>query len=316
MKKLIIFPIIFGTLLLIGGGAIFAIGISKKEKANLKEETYTVEAFTHFDIKTRTSDVDLRVSDDDTYSIKVNEYEKMPHTVKVVDGTLKITQENNFNWYERIFNFAFQREVVTIYAPAGAYASFKLDCNTGDLDIPSDFSFTTFDAVNNTGTISIKSSASEYIKIKNDTGDVRIEGVNTGAMEVKTDTGNAELTKVNVINDIKIDVDTGNIILKETTFKNLNTVSHTGNVKLIKSVGAADTTIKTSTGNVTFDAADSYNITVNTDTGDVKGTLLTGKLFSASSNTGTVKVPDDDPSTGGVCKIKSHTGDIKITIAA
>lgn len=316
MKKLIIFPIILGTLLLIGGGALFAIGISKREKANLKEETYTIEAFTKFDLQTKTSDIDLRVSDDDTYSVKVMEYEKMPHTVKVEDGTLKITQKDNYNWYERIFNFSLQREVVTVYAPAGAYASFKLDCNTGDLDIPNDFSFTTFDAINNTGKITIKSSASEYIKIKNDTGDVRIDSVNTGAMEVKTNTGNVELTKVNVTNNVKVDVDTGNIILKETTFKNLNTVSHTGNVKIINSVGTGDTTIKTSTGNVTFDAADSYNITVTTDTGDVKGTLLTGKLFSASSGTGTVKVPDDDPATGGKCKITSHAGDIKITIAA
>ena len=42
MKKFIIFPIIFGTLLLIGGGAIFAVGFAKRDKAALKNETKTV----------------------------------------------------------------------------------------------------------------------------------------------------------------------------------------------------------------------------------------------------------------------------------
>ena len=316
MKKLIIFPIIFGTLLLVGGGALLAIGISRREKASLREETHVVEAFTNFDLKTNTSDVDLKVSSDDTYSVVVKEYEKMPHTVKVEDGTLKITQENNYNWYERIFNFSFQREVVTIYAPAGAYANFKLDVATGDLDIPSDFSFVTFDSKQSTGKVNIRCSVTESIKIKNDTGDIKISDAKTVALDIKVDTGDVELTRVNVTNDLKVESDTGKVVLKETTFKNLNAVTHTGKVKLINSVGSGDAFIKTSTGDVTFDGADAFNITVETGTGDVKGTLLTGKLFTAKSNTGDVDVPDDDPSTGGKCKITSHTGDIKITIKA
>ena len=54
------------------------------------------------------------------------------------------------------------------------------------------------------------------------------------------------------------------------------------------------------------------NIYVETDTGDVRGTILTSKIFFAKSDTGDEDVPET--TTGGICRIKTDTGDIKIRI--
>ena len=316
MKKLIIFPIIFGTLLLIGGGAIFAVGLAKRNKVVLKNETTTVEAFTNFDVNLLTSDFELKTSSDGTYSVEVNEYEKMPHKIEVVDGTLTIKQSNQWNWYERIFDFGFSKEYVKVYAPAGAYANFKIDNDTGDVDLPAEFSFATMNLDLNTGKANINSSATEYIKIEGNTGDVKINEVNTASLNIDIDTGDITLTKVNVTKDISLKTDTGRTTLNQTTFENMKIDVGTGDVKLINTVGTGKITIKASTSDVTFDSSDSHDLDVDTDTGDVEGTLLTGKVFDARSGTGKVKVPDNDMTTGGTCKIRTDTGKINISIKA
>ena len=67
-----------------------------------------------------------------------------------------------------------------------------------------------------------------------------------------------------------------------------------------------------STDDVKFDGSDATEIFVKTDTGDITGSLLSGKIFIAQSDTGDVDVPKSVDS--GRCEINTDTGDIEITI--
>ena len=71
-------------------------------------------------------------------------------------------------------------------------------------------------------------------------------------------------------------------------------------------------TVKVTTGDVELEACDGGELFLKATTGDVEGTLLTPKTFEANATTGKVDVPN--PSTGGLCKIKTTTGDIQIRI--
>ena len=61
---------------------------------------------------------------------------------------------------------------------------------------------------------------------------------------------------------------------------------------------------------ISFPDFDAKNIYIDLSTGDVTGTILTGKLFNATSDTGNVIVPESY--NNGVCKITVSTGNIKI----
>ena len=64
---------------------------------------------------------------------------------------------------------------------------------------------------------------------------------------------------------------------------------------------------------VRFEDADAETLDVETDTGSVKGTLLTSKIFDVETDTGSRKYPKGS-TTGGLCTIKTDTGDIDISI--
>jgi hypothetical protein len=51
---------------------------------------------------------------------------------------------------------------------------------------------------------------------------------------------------------------------------------------------------------------------IETSTGSVKGTILTPKIFMIRSDTGKINVPET--TTGGICRIRTSTGNISITI--
>ena len=70
--------------------------------------------------------------------------------------------------------------------------------------------------------------------------------------------------------------------------------------------------IDTDTGDVKLDACDANSIDIETDTGDVMGYLLTPKIFDTDTGTGDIRV--EQSTSGGLCKIRTSTGDIEITI--
>ena len=82
----------------------------------------------------------------------------------------------------------------------------------------------------------------------------------------------------------------------------------TGKTKLTNVLVTTDFTLNGSTGDVLFDSFDALNIYVDITTGDVKGTILTEKIFNAKSGTGKVNVPETY--SGGVCKVRTSTGNI------
>ena len=67
-----------------------------------------------------------------------------------------------------------------------------------------------------------------------------------------------------------------------------------------------------STGDITFDGCDGAEIFAESTTGDICGTLLTEKVFIASTSTGSIDVPKTV--SGGRCELTTSTGDIEINI--
>ena len=77
-------------------------------------------------------------------------------------------------------------------------------------------------------------------------------------------------------------------------------------------VSAGTFDIVTETGSIKLDDCDASQITAQVETGSITGTLRSSKRFEAKVETGSVHVPKD--TDGGLCKLKTETGEIRIGI--
>ncbi len=265
---------VVGSLLVIGGGTMFALGVANTNKNNpITTHEHEVELFNKMSVDIHTADLELKASEDLTYKVVCEEKEKIYHTVEVKEGVLTINTIDERAWYERIFDFSWTKMKVTVYAPGILYESANIKNATGNIIIPAEYKFNDLTLYNATGNIHVKSDVLNKLEASVSTGNILVESHNK-TMDLKSSTGNITLT---------------NVIAEE-----------------IKA--------KSSTGNIKFTDSDATSlIDVEASTGNIDLSLLTGKTFEAQSSTGKVRVPESTPSAP-VCKAKTSTGNITITV--
>ncbi len=135
-------------------------------------------------------------------------------------------------------------------------------------------------------------SSYKNLSIKTNTGDVEIPSyLEFENVKIKGTTADVELS-AKVANDIEITATTGEVTIENTKSKNLK--------------------INVDTGDIELDNFDAENISITTTTGDIEGRLLSEKIFITETSTGDIDVPQSKK--GGICELKTTTGDIEIEI--
>ena len=269
------------------------------------------EAFDSITIETDTSDIIFVASEDLKDSVLCYEQEKVTHAVSVKDGTLVIKAVDTRKWYEHI-GIHFETPKVTICIPQGEYGTLSVKSDTGDVEIPANFSFSSIDISEHTGDVKSYASATGAVKVKTSTGDITIENISAGKLDLSVSTGDISVSGLTCEGDISIDVSTGKSKLTDVTCKRVISDGSTGSISLKNVVATESFSIERSTGSVNFDACDASEIFVETDTGNIKGSLLTEKVFVAKTDTGKIHVPNSV--TGGRCEVTTDTGNITFEI--
>ena len=301
--------------LMIFGGVMTVLKWDFRGLSTVQYETkvHTVtEKYTEISIVTDTADVVFVPAEGEETVVSCSDREKVFHEVSVKDGVLTVEIKDEREWYEHVGIFNFHDPRITVSLPAGEYGALKIEASTGDVEIPKDFGFERMDVAVSTGDVKTFASVAERVAIKATTGSISLEGLSVGALELSVSTGRVTLTDVECAGDVEIEVSTGKSILRDVTCKNLISSGNTGDISLKNVIASGGFSIERSTGDVEFDGCDAAEITIKTDTGDVEGSFLTEKVFIPHSDTGKVSVPDTK--SGGVCRITTDTGDIKITI--
>lgn len=285
---------------------------TKLSTTEYETNTYVInEQFTNLSINTDTADIVFALSDDGKCTVECYEEEKAKHSVTVQDDMLVIKVIDNKSWYDHI-GINFSSPMITVYFPQAEYTSLSISEDTGDIEIPEDFTFQNVDISLSTGDAHFCASAHEMIKIKTSTGDIHAENVSAGALDLSVSTGRVTATGVTCQRDITVGVSTGKTYLTDVTCKNVLSSGSTGDITLKNVIAAEEFSISRSTGDVKFDGCDAAEIFVETGTGDVTGSLLSDKIFIAQTDTGKIDVPKS--TTGGRCEITTDTGDIKLDI--
>lgn len=267
--------------------------------------------YTNISIITDTADIAFVISENAETTVVCYEQENTKHTVKTVDGSLRITVEDTSKWYEHI-GINFGSPTITLHIPQVEYGSLSIQSSTGDVNIPKDFSFESIDILESTGDVTSCASVSGSVKIRTSTGDIAIEHITADSLTLTVSTGKITVTDINCQGDISVVVSTGKANLSGIRCRNVISIGNTGNISLQDVIATERFSINRSTGDVKLNSCDAGEIYIETDTGRVSGSLLSDKVFITETDTGSVHVPKT--TNGGRCEITTNTGDIKITV--
>ncbi|MDE5917327.1 MAG: DUF4097 domain-containing protein [Oscillospiraceae bacterium] len=306
------------SLLIVGAiiftGAMTALDFDFTKLSTEKYETNSYEVsedFSKISIDVTTADIVLASSDNENCKVVCYEQKKLKHSIAVKDDTLIIDTIDTRKWYDYL-GIAFENMKMTVYLPQDKYTSLLINTATGDVEIPKNFTFENIDVTSATADAFCYASASDTIKIETDTGDIKVDTISAKNINLFTATGNINMNTVTSEGLVYAETDTGKIKSTDMNCKSFSADSHTGNIILNNVIASDNFTIESSTGDVKFDRSDASTISVKSNTGDITGTLLSEKVFITKTSTGDISVPKT--ASGGICDIKTQTGDIEIDI--
>lgn len=272
---------------------------------------YVTDSFESISIRLDTADIDFMPSPDGACKVVCHELDNETHIVAVENGTLTVSLKQDKAWYDYV-GLQYGTPKITLYLPNNRYGSVSIFGSTGDVNV-ADFTF-------------------GQCRIDQSTGEIRLENLIAESLELDVSTGGIYLKGIACAGDLKATVSTGKMHFRNVTCKNLISTGSTGEYTLknvvanegfsvVRTTGDLEMSdclannffIKASTGDVEFERCDAQEVHIETSTGDVDGSFLTPKIFDTETSTGQVEVPLSG--NGGLCQIKTTTGDIEITIS-
>ena len=253
-KSLIILSVCLVTVgLVLTAAILFSTGFRVNFTADGTQITHEItEPFQNILIDVDTTDVTFFPSADGTCKVVCAEPKAQNHRAIVWDDTLTIDVVDSSNWLDSLFFFGPMS--VEIYLPQSQYASLVSESDTGDLDMPGDFQFSSAELDTDTGDIRWQADVSGRLSLFTDTGDILLSGCHAGALEAETDTGDVRFDRADG-DSIFVETDTGDVtgtLLTEKLFRGL---SDTGRVNVPWDTRGGDCIVISDTGDIELSVA-------------------------------------------------------------
>lgn len=265
--------IILGIIIFISVITINDFDFSKLSTVKYETKTHNItQEFNNITINTDTADIAFIPSDSQKCKVLCIEEKNIRYSVSVQNDTLVINTIDSRKWYEYI-GIATKNPKIEIYLPITEYGS---------------------------------------LYIKDGTGNIDINDISATELELSTSTGDISLSDISCKNNVTVKASTGQVTLNNLNCNSLISNGSTGDITLNNVIAKDNFSISRSTGNIKLQKSDANQLHLKTDTGYVKGSLLSEKIFLATSSTGNIRLPKTV--SGGKCEIITNTGDINISI--
>ncbi|MDO4488262.1 MAG: DUF4097 family beta strand repeat-containing protein [Eubacteriales bacterium] len=304
-----------GIVLSVAALTLYTIGNRSKKPVNVGigakyvTNTYEVGEFDDIEITAKIERINFKPSDTGKGYVVCYEDADFLHVVKDENRVLKITDT-----YDSFLNFTFTVETptITVFLPKSEYSKLKIDSETGDVDIPENFSFESIDIKLSTGDVNMGSSCRGDMDIKTSTGKIEVNDISADDVTLRTSTGSIKASGIKCGGEMNVDVSTGKCNLSDIVCESFYSTGSTGKVTLTGVKAQNRFSVERSTGDINIKGCDAENVHLKTATGDITGSLCTGKDFSTDTNTGKVSVPESAGT--GKCSVSTNTGNINISV--
>lgn len=299
--------IVVGSVMMTASAAMVGFDFSKFNTRFIYQKTYSVEVsyeektytaentFTQIEISTEWENVRFVLSEDGTCKVVCPVEDETDFTVEVEDNTLRIIK-NEDEWQENVIGFQFfAPEDVTVYLPEKTYQALSVTTGSGNVFLPSDFTFTNVDMLSGSGNLDSQAQINRILNADSASGNVSVQTFAGETLELKATSGE--------------------IYLQDSTAKTIQISSVSGNLEISQTEASEEASFQSTSGDVNFVRFDAPKMEITTVSGNVRGSLLSGKQFSVNSLTGNVQVPPNT-SQSQVCTVSSTSGDVELTVDA
>ena len=276
-------------------------------------ETVEIDGiFRDIDIDSRAEDLTILHADDGVCKAVFYGSDRQKHEVRVENGTLFIRITEEGKWYDRIAFFSSQKTGIELYLSQTQYSSLQIKSSTGDIEVTERVSFEDVDIAVGTGDIRSRASVSGKASVKTGTGDITLEDMSAGAVSIVTASGDTDMRSVESSGDIKIKSASGDICMEEVRGRNVDITTASGELDLLGVIAEEQLEAGSVSGDTSLRRCDASELSIKSTSGDISGTLLSEKKFDAKSRIGDVDVPV--ASAGGICMIRTVSGDIRMRV--
>lgn len=311
--------LILGAVLLIIGAAV-AYGRLKKKgiditsitKISTVTNTYFVDApFAAIAADDAAFSVRILPSEDRICRVKCKGSKKLYHVVTIEGDTLIIRREDKRKWYDR-FGLQLEGAEIVMLLPVGQYRSLRVATPCGRIEVAKPFTFNDVELSSADGSIVFEAMVEERLLIQTASSDVYVSESGPRTMNIQTRSGSVTVDAIRSETNLNINTTSGDITLADIRCRKAVAETSGGKITFTDLVASVKIRIRSAAGDVELSECDAESLKIKTVAGDVTGTLLSQKEFVCKTTAGEIEVPEG--STGGLCKIKTVSGDVSIKI--
>ena len=296
------------VMVVVGLGVAVTGAVIIKKNGGIGGENYTkkemviTDSFKNVVVDEVSSNVVFKPSQDGQVRIEYFDSDRHTHQIEVSGDTLKIFYKDNniLPWWMQIdfgnwWNSSEVEIVTTVYLPAGDYGSLDIDTVSGDVNIPSDFSFNSASFNTVSGDVSALCKLSGAVKASTTSGNVTAAGINGTGVDVNTVSGEVSITDASVNGVVDIDTTSGDVTLTK--------------------VVSGTTKVSTTSGDIKVTEVNADSISISTTSGDVKGTVVGDHEYDTDTVSGDITIPSNIKGMPMI-DIDTVSGDIELASAA
>ena len=309
------------ALLLIAAGlciALIALCLVRFDFAALlakNHETQTVaveEAFDRVCVETDSFDVSVVPAADAVCRVTGPVGETIVFTAEVSDGELRVVSREDTPWFGNITIGISAKDSVIVELPEAEYAALDVACASGNVSVDPKFYFGQVDVVCASGSVDCRANA-DAMELTTASGGIAVSGGDCGTVSLQTASGRIEAVDLNA-KVLDASASSGNLKLSRVRCGNLCLKTASGSAALTDVIAENVLQAETSSGGIRFENCDADSLKLTATSGDIRGTLLSPKRFEIQDvGSGRISVPKD--ADGGLCTLKTGSGDIRIEIA-
>lgn len=258
------------------------------------EEVYKVnESFSSIEINDTEAGIMITASSDGKCRVVVDERSNgsVYHTVKVVDEVLKVDRcTKGLDW---IIGGSFKELLVEVQVPVKDYKNLSASSVSGRIKVENGLSFDSVNLNSTSGSVTFSAKARNEI----------VASTTSGFVTVKTDSS---------LNKVDCKSRSGRVAVSDVKAKTVNVKNTSGSIVLDSVIASDSITLHSTTGSIRLERCDGGDINIESTSGSVKGSLLSNKIFKASSYSGRVNVPSSFGTN--TCYVKTTSGSIVMSI--
>jgi len=318
-RVLIIGLVIFALGAALFFGAWASLGFGAVELSNVEYEKRSREIdwdFHSLHISESTDDVHIEPAYDGVCRIEYVDSNRHYHKISVENGCLEISREKKAqegSWFDNItLSTDFEENLLVIYLPEAEYKELTVHTASADVYAGMGFSFERAEIHTASGDVDIGSVVSGKLSVNTASGDIRAGGQALREMELNTSSGSISLGDASVGAELSLDSTSGDIELSYVNCGELEADSASGRIELRDVIASRSLDIETTSGDIRLERCDAASLELESTSGYISGTLLSGKDFDVSTNSGDIDLPSG--SRGGKCRISTTSGDIRLSI--